>query len=382
MHENEDEDEHYMAAALDLARQGLYSTSPNPRVGCVLVKDGIEIGRGYHHRTGAPHAEIEALECAHSNTRGATVYVSLEPCNHTGRTPPCTEALIDAEVARVVYAVTDPNPSVSGGGAARLRAAGIDVVGEVGRSEAAVLNRGYLKRMRRGRPWVRVKIAMSIDGCAALESGASQWITGAAARADVQRLRAESCAIATGIGTVLADDPSLNVRDQHYTTLGRQPKRIVLDSRLRMPPSARMLSLEGETWVFHGEPTVVSNDALTRAGASIEAITTRDAHIDIECLLTRLAELEINELLVEAGPTLAGAFITGHHFDELVIYVAPKLLGATAKSAFDIASPLNLAEAQALDIVGSDLIGDDLRLVLKPKQADSDAEGPNVYGNR
>ena len=367
------EDERYMAAALELARQGLYSTSPNPRVGCVLVKHGIEIGRGFHHGAGAPHAEIEALEHANNDTEGATAYVSLEPCNHTGRTPPCTEALINAGVARVVYALSDPNPSVNGGGAARLRAAGIDVVGDIRSDEAATLNRGYLMRMRQGRPLVRVKIAMSVDGCAALESGESQWITGEAARADVQRLRAESCAIATGIGTVLADDPSLNVRDEHYATLGRQPKRIVLDSRLRMPPGARMLTLEGETWIFHGEPADNSIDALIRAGARVEAVTTRDRRIDITRLLTRLAELDINELLIEGGPTLAGAFISGGHFDELIIYVAPKLLGSTAKRALDFPSPENLARTQALDIVANDRIGDDLRMVLRPKQTQSGA---------
>ncbi len=367
------DDEHFMAAAIDLARQGLYSASPNPRVGCVLVKNGIEVGRGFHHRTGAPHAEIEALEQVKNDTQGATAYVSLEPCNHSGHTPPCTEALIDAGVARVVYALSDPNPSVHGGGAARLRAAGIAVEGDICRDEAAALNQGYLMRMRRGRPFVRVKIAMSIDGCVALASGESQWITGQAARADVQRLRAESCAIATGIGTVLADDPSLNMRDRNYATLGRQPKRVVLDSRLRMPAEARMLTLEGETWIFHGEAQGDSIDTLKRAGARVEAVATRDGRIDIAHLLARLAKLEINELLVEGGPTLAGAFITGGHADELVIYVAPRVLGSSAKRAFDVASPQSLALTQALTIVASDHIGDDLRLVMRPAQAQSEA---------
>lgn len=362
------EDEQHMAAALELARQGLYSTSPNPRVGCVLIKNGIEIGRGFHHRAGDPHAEIEALEHASNDTKGATAYVSLEPCNHTGRTPPCTEALINAGVTRVVYALSDPNPCVNGGGAERLRAAGIDVVGDIRSDEAAVLNRGYMMRMQHGRPLVRVKIAMSLDGCIALESGESQWITGEAARADVQRLRAESCAIATGIGTVLADDPSLNVRDEHYATLGRQPKRIVLDSRLRMSSGARMLALEGETWVFYGESADDSINALKRAGARVEAAGLREGRIDIAPLLARLGEVGINELLVEGGSTLAGAFIAGGHFDELIIYVAPKLLGPRARRAFDLPSPESLARAQTLDIVASDRIGDDVRMILRLKQ--------------
>lgn len=363
-----------MELALTLARQGLYSASPNPRVGCVLVKERKKIGVGYHRRAGDPHAEIEALTNAQGDTRGATAYVSLEPCNHTGRTPPCSQALIDAGVMRVVYAISDPNTKVLGGGATRLRAAGIDVLGGVCRDQAAELNRGYFMRFEQGRPFVRVKIAMSLDGCSALESGESQWITGREARLDVHRLRAESCAVATGIGTVLADDPLLNVRHEEIVMYGRQPMRVVLDSQLRMPPDARMLAVEGQTLIFQADSKVDRDlvDALIRPGVRVERVGGLAGHVDIISLLDRLAQLEVNELLVEAGPALAGAFMTGNHCDELIVYIAPKILGSTARRAFDVPSPSTLLNSKIWKTFSIDQLGEDLKLVLKSKNSFAD----------
>lgn len=359
------DDEKFMAQALALAARGQYSTSPNPCVGCVLVKDGVVLAEGFHRRAGGPHAEADALAKAGERARGATAYVSLEPCNHHGRTPACSEALVAAGVARVVYAMDDPNPRVAGAGAARLRAAGIEVLGGVAASAAAELNRGFFQRMRSGRPRVRIKLGMSIDGGAALADGSSQWITSAASRADVQRLRAESCAIVTGIGTLLADDPSLNVRDPRFDMHGRQPHRIVLDKYLRTPPDARLLSLPGETWIFCGEQALSEAAPLRAAGASIEALPLTDGRIDLHALVARLGELEINDLMVESGPRLAGAFIAARCFDELVLYIAPKILGLTARAALEVPSPTLLADALTLPMAACDRIGDDLRVVLQ-----------------
>ena len=356
-----------MREAIELARHGRYSTSPNPTVGCVLVKDGTVIARGYHRRAGEPHAEIEALNAATSGARGATAYVSLEPCNHHGRTPPCSEALIAAGIERVVYAHGDPNPQVDGSGAARLRAAGIDVLGGVASELAADLNRGFFIRMRNRRPRVRVKLAMSIDGGAALANGQSQWITSPAARADVQRLRAESCAIVTGIGTVLADDPALNVRDPAFETLGRQPRRVVLDSNLRTPASARMLALPGGTLVFCAQSALARAPVLQAAGAQVEALPVEGDGLSLAALMAQLAALEVNELLVEAGPTLAAAFLRSGFADQLVLYIAPKLLGMSARRALALPSPTELAQAQGYVISDSLVIGDDLRVILEPR---------------
>jgi diaminohydroxyphosphoribosylaminopyrimidine deaminase/5-amino-6-(5-phosphoribosylamino)uracil reductase len=358
------DDQAFMALAVELAARGQYSTSPNPCVGCVLVKDGMVIAEGYHRRAGGPHAEADALARAGASARGATAYVSLEPCNHHGRTPACSEALIAAGVARVVYALDDPNPRVAGAGAARLRAAGIEVMSGVGAEAAAHLNRGFFQRMRHGRPRVRIKLGMSIDGGAALADGSSQWITSPASRADVQRLRAESCAIVTGIGTLLADDPSLNVRDPRFAMQGRQPHRVVLDRYLRTPPDARLLALPGETWIFCGQDALSAAGPLLAAGARVETLPLVDGRIDLDALLERLGELEINELLVESGPRLAGAFIAARCFDELVLYIAPKILGLTARPALELPSPTLLADALEMPMVACDRIGDDLRVIL------------------
>lgn len=360
-------DAEFMTEALALASRGRYSAAPNPCVGCVIVHGGRIVARGWHRRAGEAHAEAEALAAARAAgavTQGATAYVTLEPCNHHGRTPPCSDALIDAGIARVVFGAGDPNPSVAGGGAARLAGAGIDVEGGLMADRAEALNPGFHHRARHGRPRVVVKLAMSLDGAVALADGESRWITGEASRADVQRLRAESGAVLTGIGTVLADDPSLNVRDAAFETHGRQPLRVVLDSALRMPVAARMLSLPGETRVFHAQPPGAAA-ALEARGAAADALPGDGAGgLDIGAALGRLGTLGVNDVLVEAGPTLAGAFIEGGWFDELVVFVAPKLLGRSARRAFEIASPARLAAAPAYELIDTARCGDDLRLTL------------------
>ena len=374
MHAASDIDLGFMREAIALAAEGRYSTTPNPAVGCVLVRDGRVVARGFHARAGAPHAEAAALAAAaDADLRGATAYVTLEPCNHHGRTGPCAEALIAAGIARVVYAEDDPNPQVEGGGAARLRAAGIDVLGGVGAAEAASLNRGFFKRMRTGLPRVRVKLAMSLDGAVALASGESQWITGPEARAEVQRLRAESCAVLTGIGTVLADDPSLNVRDPRFELRGRQPLRVVLDSALRMPPSARMFALDGTTLVFTASRNALARTRLEQAGAEVVTGAAGEGGLDLAAVLGELGRRGINEVLVEAGPMLAGQVIDGRWFDELVVHVAPKLLGRDARRAFALASPLSLAAALRLDLVDVERLGADVALTLTPAPAGAGA---------
>ncbi len=357
-----------MRQALAQAARGRYSAAPNPAVGCVLVRDGRAVGRGFHRRAGEAHAEVAALAAAGDAAAGATAYVTLEPCNHHGRTGPCSEALIAAGVKRVVYAAEDPNPGVTGGGAARLRAAGIEVTGGVCAEAAGAEMAAFLHRARHGRPRVRVKLAMSLDGGAALASGESQWITGPAARDDVQRLRAEACAVVTGIGTVLADDPSLNVRDARFDTGGRQPRRIVLDSQLRMPSGARMLALDGETRLFVATPGGERRAALEAAGAVVESLAAGPRGLDLGALIERLAALECNDVLVEAGPTLAGRFLAEGRFDQLLVYLAPKLLGRDARRALDLPSPQRLADARDLVLVEQAPVGEDLRLVFQPRR--------------
>lgn len=359
-------DRAFMAHALRLARRGLYSTRPNPRVGCVLVKDGQVIAEGFHYRAGDAHAEACALAAAGPAAAGATAYVTLEPCSHHGRTPPCADALVAAGVARVVYAVGDPNPRVDGSGAARLAAAGIPCVGGVLADEASELNRGFFSRHRRGRPFVVVKLGMSLDGKVALANGESRWITGADARADVQRLRARSDAVMTGSGTVLADDPSLDVRDPRFDLGGRPPMRVVLDSGLRTPPTARLLDPPGRVTVF----TVARTDvplavALAARGAHVETVGGGVSGVDLRQVLHRLATWEIGEVLVEAGPTLVAAFLAAELVDELVLYVAPVLLGPTARHAFAWPTPARLADAPRLRQVASVVVGADRRLTYR-----------------
>lgn len=356
----------FMARALQLAERGYYSAKPNPRVGCVLVKDQRIIGEGYHYAAGMPHAEIDALGKARE-PRGATAYVTLEPCCHHGRTPPCANALIEAGIARVVYAVADPNPRVDGSGAARLRAAGVDVVAGVMAQAAERLNRGFFRRMRSGVPFVTVKLGMSLDARTALPSGASQWITSPSARADVQRLRAEAGAVVTGSGTIIADDPSLAVRDERFDIAGMQPIRVILDSGSRVQPPLKLFETPGEVLVFTAETDNGAATGMLGGGAEIESVPRTGAGLDLAVILQRLAARNVNDVLVEAGPTLTAAFIAGDFADEIVAYVAPKVLGADARSAFALPAPATLGAAREFEFVDVRQLGGDLRLTLAPR---------------
>lgn len=358
-------DAYWMAKALKLAEQGLNTTAPNPRVGCVLVKDGRPVGEGYHERAGTPHAEVHALAMAGSAARGATAYVTLEPCSHHGRTPPCAEALVNAGVARVVAAIEDPNPQVAGRGLALLEAAGIATRSGVLVEDAESLNRGFLKRMRTGRPWLTLKLACSLDGATALASGESQWITGPEARRDVQRGRARSCAVLTGSGTVLADDPSLNVRLPGVT---RQPDRLVLDTRVRTPHDARLFASEGRVRILHGPaPDADAANRLRQAGADLAGLPLDAAsgQLDLHALLHWLGGQDYNEVWVEAGAILSGGLIKAGLVDELLIYQAPKLLGAHIRPLLDWSIP-SLAQAVQLAPVDIRQVGRDLRWRLRP----------------
>ncbi len=357
----------HMARALKLARRGLYTTRPNPRVGCVIVKDGAVVGEGFHYRAGEAHAEVEALRAAGNAAAGATVYVTLEPCNHQGRTPPCSEALIAARVTRVVYAVADPHCTARGG-AAKLAAAGIAVDCGALSVEARALNRGFFLRCERARPFVTVKIGMSLDAKIALADGQSQWITSEESRADVQRLRASAGAILTGSGTVLADDPALNVRDPRFDIAGRPPPRVVIDRRLRTPPSARLFDVPGEVRIFTANTDPALSHALSKRGATIEPLTNAGGG-ELSAVLTRLHELEVNEVLIEAGPTLVGSLLDAGLVDELVLYIAPVLLGPTARAAFLWPALTTLANAPRFRTLESVAIGPDRRLTLAPAVA-------------
>ncbi|MGH8563820.1 MAG: bifunctional diaminohydroxyphosphoribosylaminopyrimidine deaminase/5-amino-6-(5-phosphoribosylamino)uracil reductase RibD [Gammaproteobacteria bacterium] len=361
------DDHRHMARALALGRLGLYTAHPNPRVGCVLVKDGAVVGEGWHRKAGEPHAEVLALRAAGRDARGASCYVTLEPCCHQGRTPPCTESLIGAGIARVILAMTDPNPAVQGRGCRALAEAGIAIATGLGEPQATRLNRGFVKRMRSGLPGVTVKTAMSLDGRVALSSGMSRWITSQAARADVQRLRAQSSAILTGIGTVLADDPLLTVRDPMLADAGVEPLRVVLDTRLRMPVSARMLREAGSTLVLCGEAgherRVV---ALAEAGARVIEIPMGGGRLDLTQVLQILAGLEVNEVLVEAGPALTGTMLAAGLVDELVAYVAPRLLGGDAMPMAALGGYSRLEDALHLEITDVRAIGSDWRITARP----------------
>jgi diaminohydroxyphosphoribosylaminopyrimidine deaminase/5-amino-6-(5-phosphoribosylamino)uracil reductase len=351
-----------MARALRLAERGLLTTAPNPRVGCVLVRGGVVVGEGWHERAGQPHAEINALQQAGSQAAGATAYVTLEPCCHQGRTPPCTDALIAAGVARVVAAMEDPNPQVAGQGLAALRSVGIDAMAGVLEDAAQQLNAGFVLRMRQGRPWVRCKLAMSVDGRTAMASGESRWITAAAARADVQQLRARSDAIMTGIGTLLADDPSLNVRIDGMDESYRQPLRVILDSRLRTPPDAKLLDLPGETLIVTGVVDADNEARLTRTGIRIVTLPTQDGQLDLPAVLQYLGTLQINEVHLEAGATLCGALLQAGLLDELVIYMAPHLMGNTARGLFALPGLEQMSQRVKLSISDVRAVGDDWRI--------------------
>ena len=364
----------HMVRALHLARLGLYTTDPNPRVGCVLVREGKVVGEGWHRKTGEFHAERIALQHAGNRAKGATAYVTLEPCGHHGRTPPCADGLIEAGVSRVVAAMEDPNPLVAGQGMARLRKSGIQAESGLLQAEAERLNPGFIKRMHSGRPYVRCKLAMSLDGRTAMASGESAWITGAQARRDVQRLRARSSAILTGVDTVLADNPSLNVRLEASELDGvespeylRQPLRVVLDTSLRTPPGSRMLSLDGETLILHGGADRLSVPALEQAGASLEQVSVKGAGLALDEVMLLLGNRGINELLIEAGPTLAGAALQAELIDELVIYMAPSLLGSEARGLFKLPGLSKMADRVELDIQDIRKVGRDIRIIAKPE---------------
>lgn len=363
-----DFDRFAMARALELAARGAATTHPNPRVGCVIAKDGQIIGEGWHERAGGPHAEVAALRAVQSSpgglasARDATVYVNLEPCSHHGRTPPCSDALVSARVARVVFAIPDPNPKVAGRGAVLLTQAGIKVDMGLMEAEAEELNIGFLKRMRHGSPYVRVKAAMSLDGRTALANGQSKWITSEAAREDVQHWRANSAAILTGIGTVLADDPQLNVR---LPEAQRQPTIIVLDANARTQPTARLFSGGGQVVVFTKEGSVPGAAALRLKGARVETVSGGGG-LNLAAVLARLAELEVNEVLVEAGPILTGAFVRERLVDEVLLYIAPRLLGPQGRPLFELPQLDNLHQAEAFKIVETQQVGSDLRLRMRP----------------
>jgi diaminohydroxyphosphoribosylaminopyrimidine deaminase/5-amino-6-(5-phosphoribosylamino)uracil reductase len=354
-----------MQRACELALQGLNSTTPNPRVGCVLVDaEGNLIAEGFHRKAGEAHAEVDALRKAGEAARGCTAYVTLEPCNHQGRTGACSEALIAAGIAQLVYGMEDPNPLVSGKGLERLRAAGIQVRGPVLEAQVRALNPGFIQRMTTGRPWIRCKLAMSLDGRTAMASGESFWITGELARADVQQWRARSCAIVTGIASVLKDDPALTVRGAEFGDEPRQPLRVVVDSRLRTPPEARLLRMPGTT--------AIATCAFNRPqmGVEIWGMPSIAGAVDLNALLRKLAERDCNEVLVEAGPTLAGSFLRAGLIDELIIYAAPKLLGSSARPLFDL--PLSfMAEAVQLEIDDVRRIGEDWRFLARVRSPQS-----------
>lgn len=366
-------DHQFMAQALRLADSSRYSPHPNPRVGCVLVRDGAIVGTGWHAFAGGPHAEGYALEQAGARAAGATAYVTLEPCSHHGRTPPCADALIKAGVARVVVAMQDPNPKVAGTGLARLQAAGIAVDCGLMQTEAETLNRGFIKRMRTGLPWVCCKLAMSLDGRTAMASGESQWITGLDARRDVQRLRMGSDAVMTGIGTVLHDDPSLTVRAAEFDLeiprwpqQARQPVHVILDPNLKTPPQAKLLQQEGSTLIFTASANELAAPTLRQAGAQIIQVPAAGTGLDLAAVLRELGQREINEILVEAGATLSGALWSAGLIDELIIYLAPVLMGDGARGLLHLPAIETMAQRHALHISDIRKIGADWRITAHP----------------
>jgi diaminohydroxyphosphoribosylaminopyrimidine deaminase/5-amino-6-(5-phosphoribosylamino)uracil reductase len=357
-------DEAAMRRALELAQRGLYSTHPNPRVGAVLALDNEIVGEGWHDRPGEAHAEPNAIRAAGEKARGATAYVTLEPCSHHGRTPPCVDALLAAGVSRVVYAIGDPDPRVNGRGAKLLRKAGVTVESGLLEREAESINAGFLMRNRRGRPFIRLKSAASLDGATALANGASQWITSEEARADVQHWRARSSAVLTSAATVLADDPRLDVRIE----TSRQPLRVVLDRGGQVPRKARILRPPGEVLLFSAAKPRVRAQPDERFGAArVERVRTLRGHLDLARVFAKLGELAVNEVLVESGPRLAGALLVAGLVDEWLLYLAPKLLGRGAKPLADLPRLTKLAAARQFDILDTQSVGPDLRLRLQPR---------------
>ncbi|WP_200140086.1 MULTISPECIES: bifunctional diaminohydroxyphosphoribosylaminopyrimidine deaminase/5-amino-6-(5-phosphoribosylamino)uracil reductase RibD [unclassified Pseudomonas] len=360
-----DADHRHMTRALELAARGRFTTRPNPQVGCVIVNQGHVVGEGWHERAGEPHAEVHALKRAAAAARGATAYVTLEPCAHHGRTPPCYQALLQAGIERVVVACEDPFHKVAGRGIAFLREAGIAVDVGVMRREAQELNKGFLSSARRGRPWVTLKMAMSLDGRTALADGRSKWITGAAARTDVHRLRREHCAILTGSATVLADDPSLTVRldeDRAFVT----PWRVVLDSDLRLPHTAQVFDEQAPTLLVHR--VAGGHDQLPDGVQAIQ-VEPSHGHVSLHSCLQALSERGLHRVLVEAGATLAGALVREGLVDDLVTYVSPKLLGSDARPLLLGAFPTALDAPAAFELTGVQALGDDVRICLRNTQS-------------
>ena len=355
-------DHQCMAIALQLARLGLKTTHPNPRVGCLIAVDGEVVGGGWHKKAGEGHAEINALLEAGDKAAGGTAYVTLEPCSHSGRTPPCVDALINAKIARVVCAMEDPNPAVNGAGIQKLQQAGIEVQSGLMTAEAEELNAGFLMRMRQQRPWVRVKLAQSMDGHVALANGSSQWISGPQARADVQDWRARSDVILTGVGTVLADNPSLNVRNNDNA---RQPLRVIVDSHWRTPANAGLLSLPGKVLIA-GLRDVPVPAELSGSAAECMAFAPQAGRVSLPAVLSELGKRGLNEIQVEAGATLCGALIQQGLVDEVLIYQAPVILGGAAVSPFATPRLDNMEDRVHLKWIDSRRIGQDLRLRLKP----------------
>ena len=354
-------DHEFMARALRLAESGLYSATPNPRVGCVLVRDGRIVGEGWHEKAGGPHAEVHALQSAGDLARGAAAYVTLEPCSHHGRTPPCCEALLAAGIGRVVAAMQDPNPLVAGQGLAWLRDAGLAVDCGLLANEARELNIGFVSRMERGRPWVRLKAAASLDGRTALGNGSSQWITGPDARRDGHRWRARACAILTGIGTVRDDDPQLTVRD---VETARQPLRVVVDSRLEIDPSARVLQ-GGRVLVVAAVENHLLASIIEARGAEVIFLPNDAGKVDLQALMRELAKRGINELHVEAGFKLNGSLLREGLVDELLLYLAPSLIGDASRGLFHLPALEDLAEKRTLQWRDVRQVGGDLRVVAR-----------------
>ncbi len=362
----------HMSAAIKLAQRGLYSTDPNPRVGCIIAKDEMVIAEGWHVRAGEGHAEVNALEQAGEKAKGATAYVTLEPCSHFGRTPPCAQALIDAKVARVVVAMTDPNPQVAGKGLQLLTKAGIQVESGLLEQQAEALNPGYLKRMRDGRPWVRCKLAMSLDGRTAMASGESKWITSAAARDDVHRLRARSSAILSGSGTVISDNPSLTARCEEAERRTEQPLRVIVDSELKVSPQSSVFRQEGTVRIYTlADAPPNRRDALHNVGAEIVMLPARDSRVDLSAVMHELAESQINEVLVEAGAGLAGALLQQQLIDEIIVYMAPKLMGDSARGLFQLPGLEKMAQSITLQIDDVRKVGVDWRFTIRPEYEDN-----------
>lgn len=360
-------DAHYMARAVQLAKKGLYTTDPNPRVGCVLVKDGRIVGEGWHHQAGDGHAEVEALNNVTENPAAATAYVTLEPCSHHGRTPPCCETLVKAGITRVVAAMQDPNPLVSGRGLAYLTAHSIEVVCGILEQDARELNKGFIKRMTEQRPYVRSKLAMSLDGRTAMASGESQWITSPESRADVQKLRAQSSAILTGINTVLKDDPSLTARIDADVT---QPIRVVLDSKLQMPPTAKMLNLHGRTLILTCCNDPAKIQLLQKEGADVHVLPEKQRMVDLNEAIKFLASQQVNEVMVEAGAILNGALLEANLVDEWIVYMAPKILGDEGRGLFHLPGLDTLADSKKMIFQSVRQVGNDLKVMLATEQFD------------